>query len=125
MEQTTRELVLQNATQTARGVESLEKLTAILAQISQQYQNSAGIINAIVKTTPTPADNLINEILGLVLPALANSVKEINGIVVSAKNNNSTPEQKAMYHVQAEGRIEDATAGIRQYLWTLYYKGQQ
>ncbi|PSJ72351.1 hypothetical protein C7N43_34635 [Sphingobacteriales bacterium UPWRP_1] len=124
MENQERQLIIQNATAAARGVESLEKLTATLVQINQQYQNSSIIISALVNATATPVDNVVNEILGLVLPALANSVKEINGIVAGAKSNATTPEQKALYHVQAEGRIEDATAGLRQYLWTLYYKGQ-
>ncbi len=63
-------------------------------------------------------------VLGLTLPALADSVKEIAGIVHTAKTA-KTAQEKAAYHVQAEGRIEDATAGLRQYLWTLYYKGQE
>lgn len=120
----TRSLINLNAKRASAKIKSIDDLADLLATVAQQYKNASGIVGAITGATPTKTDNVIHEILGLTLPALADSVKEIAGIVHTAKGA-QTPEDKALYHVQAEGRIEDATAGLRQYLWTLYYKGQQ
>lgn len=124
MNEETRSILINRAQEAARGIGSLEEITSLLIQVKQQYQNGAPIISAVVNSTATPVDNLIHQILGLTLPAVADSAKEINGIVNQAKLA-ATPEEKARYHVQAEGRIEEATIGLRQFLWTLFYKAQQ
>lgn len=120
----TRTLINLNAKRASAKVKSIDELAALLVTVAQQYKNASGIVGAVTGATPNKVDDVIHEVLGLTLPALADSVKEIAGIVHTAKTA-QTAQEKAAYHVQAEGRIEDATAGLRQYLWTLYYKGQE
>lgn len=99
----------------------LEKLTANLLQAVAWYETIRPLLANIATQSASEADNTVVQILDITLKPLAATVKEVNGIVNSVQGA-TTAEQKAQYTTEAALRIQQSTAALQTYLWTLIYK---
>lgn len=99
----------------------LEKLADNLIQAVQWYETIRPLLTNITTQSASEADNAVIQILDLTLKPLAATVKEVNGIVSSVQSA-ATAEQKAQYTTDAALRIQQSTAALQTYIWTLVYK---
>lgn len=99
----------------------LEKLTENMALAVQWYETIRPLLANIAAQSASEADNAVIQVLDLTLKPLAGTVKEVNGLVANIKSG-ATPDQKAQYTTDAALRIQQSTAALQTYIWTLVYK---